>query len=224
MRYGKVGLALALSLIVATQAQAAACQQSDLLQRVKALPAFIVIPSGKNPREVLTHILGCDLPPLDAPELANGKTTSPDALIGKTVSNTRGDSLGVVKGVLVGRESLTTNLPVAAVDPGKGAAMLAVPTGQMTAHGTNLVFSSPSNTPPSSMEQFLVANEGDAGASQMVPASMFGIFQRANPMAIFFDRVSIKVEFESHGRRGFCERHERRPHRAHGPVTTFGKG
>src|SRR5271170_836972 len=71
---------LAVAVFATLPARANPCPPSDLARRVAALPAFVVVPPGKNARQALVQALGCDLPP--PPVLRGGQLVDPKKLVG----------------------------------------------------------------------------------------------------------------------------------------------
>lgn len=96
-------LSSVLAVLVALQARANPCPPSDLGRRVAALPAFIVVPPDKNPRQALVQALGCDLPP--PPVLRGGQLVNPKKLVGRSVYSREGQYVGVVTDTLVDRDT-----------------------------------------------------------------------------------------------------------------------
>ena len=96
-------LSFAVAVFAALQARANPCPPSDLARRVAALPAFIVVPPDKNPRQALVRALGCDLPP--PPVLRGGRLVNPKKLVGHSVYSREGQYVGVVTDTLVNRDT-----------------------------------------------------------------------------------------------------------------------
>jgi sporulation protein YlmC with PRC-barrel domain len=108
-RFRRFGAALSFAIVFSAtlQARANPCPPSDLARRVAALPAFIVVPPDKNPREALTRALGCGLPP--PPVLRGGQLVNPKKLVGHNVISKEGAYVGVVTGTVVDRDTGIAN-------------------------------------------------------------------------------------------------------------------
>jgi sporulation protein YlmC with PRC-barrel domain len=147
-------LALLLLPLAATPALAEPCRLSDLPKQVAALPDFIVLAKDEKPRDALTRALGCDLPPPALPSLANGQKVQPMSMIGKYVFDTKGESFGVIKDVVVDRQSLEVNSVIKRT-PALGAVDVAVPVDHLAlSHG-----------------EFSLLNDNKAGSVTVKPFS-----------------------------------------------------
>jgi sporulation protein YlmC with PRC-barrel domain len=130
MRARTLIFAPAVLLLAAFPALAAPCKLGDLPQMLAALPDFIVMKKGEKSRDALTRVLGCELPRPAYPSFAGGQKIEPVVMVGKNVFSAKGDSIGVIKDVVVNRNNFKVN-SVIKLKPELGASYVAIPVSAM---------------------------------------------------------------------------------------------
>jgi hypothetical protein len=130
MRWRSLILALMMLLPLTVQARAASSSASEVSKRVAALPSFVVVTKNERPRDALIRVIGCDPLPQKLPTLADGRTVQPEALVGKNVFNVQGESLGVIKDVVIDQQTKEAN-SVIKLTPALGETNVAIPVYHM---------------------------------------------------------------------------------------------